>query len=134
MNDSTYHVGWVVCLLVCRGRLGVWSFLRWSSTGGIGVCILAVARLGIACVSLRHTSTDHSLPYFNSGLLQQHGPPTVHMPITGLKRLQCKEGILTLMLMYISRDAVDFQFHIVFVDYSATLFSRCRPTWRVLQM
>lgn len=61
----------------------MWSFLRWSSTGGLGVCILAVASVGIACVSLRHTSTDHSLPYFNSGLPQQLGPPAEDMPITG---------------------------------------------------
>lgn len=63
----------------------MWSFLRWSSTGGLGVCILAVARMGIACVSLRHTSTDHSLPYFNSGLLQQLRPPAQDVSITRAK-------------------------------------------------
>lgn len=60
----------------------MWSFLRWSSTGGLGVCILAVARMGIVCVSLRHTKTDHSLPYFNSELLQRRRPPAEDMPIT----------------------------------------------------
>lgn len=87
----------------------MWSFLRWSSTGGIGVCILAVARMGgggegggrggagggIAfAVSLRHTSTDHSLPYFNSGLscCSSAGPPAGDLPIKALgfeKGLQC---------------------------------------------
>lgn len=82
MNENTYHVGWVVCLSVCGGRLGECSFLRWSSTGGLGVCILAVARKGIVSVSLRHTSTDHSLPYCNSVLLQQPRPPEEGTPIT----------------------------------------------------
>lgn len=63
MNDNTHHGGWVVCSLVYGGRRGVCSFLRWSSTGGLGVCILALARMGIACVSLRRPSTDRSLPY-----------------------------------------------------------------------
>lgn len=67
----------------------MWSFLRWSSTGGIGVCILAVARMGIACVSLRRTSTDHSLPYFNSGL------PQKMCKSARVIRLQCMEVILT---------------------------------------
>lgn len=80
MNGNTYHVGRVVCLLVCGGRLGVRSILRWSSTNGTAASILAVARMGIACVSLRRGGTDHSFPYFNSGLLQQRGPPAARTP------------------------------------------------------
>lgn len=100
MNDNTYHVGWVVCLLVCGSRLGVWSFLRWSSTSGIGVCILAAARMrDCLCIPPRHTSTDHSLPHFNSGLPQQRRPPRRrHANQPGSKRPQCMEGILALIL------------------------------------
>lgn len=100
MNDNTYHVGWVVCLLVCGSRLGVWSFLRWSSTSRIGVCILAAARMrDCLCIPPRQTSTDHSLPYFNSGLPQQRRPPRRrHANQPGSKRPQCMEGILALIL------------------------------------
>lgn len=86
MNGNTYHVGWVACLLVCGGRLGVRSILRWSSTNGTGASILAAARVGIACVSLRRGGTDRSFPYFNSALLQQRGPPAARTPVkTGQK-------------------------------------------------
>ena len=92
MNDYTYHVGWVVCLSLGGGRLRVCSFLRWSSTGGAGVCISAETRMGIVCVSLRHTSTYHRLPHFNSEPLQSARQST------RLKRLQCTQGILMLIL------------------------------------
>lgn len=73
------------------------------------MCILAVARMGIACVSLRRTSTDHSLPYCNSGLLQQYRPLPEDVPITGAKTPAVHEGILLLILKYMAWGAVDIQ-------------------------
>lgn len=92
MNGNTYHVGRVVCLLVCGGRLGVRSILRWSSTNGTAASILAVARMGIACVSLRRGGTDHSFPYFNSGLLQQRGPPAARTPVRAAQEARSSPG------------------------------------------
>lgn len=92
MNGNTYHVGRVVCLLVCGGRLGVRSILRWSSTNGTGASILAVARMGIACVSLRRGGTDHSFPYFNSGLLRQRGPPAARTPVKAAQEARSSPG------------------------------------------
>ena len=111
---NTYHVGWVVCLLVCGGRLGVWSFLRWSSTGGIGVCILAVARMGggrgeggggcrggeggrdcLCCIPPPHQHWSlTSLFQFRAELLQQRGASSrrpANQSSGVWKRLQCIE-------------------------------------------
>ena len=75
---------------------------------------------GIAfAVSLRHTSTDHSLPYFNSGLncCSSAGPPAGDLPIKALgfenacSALSCILIDLTKKLM-LKRMNVDVQFHL----------------------
>lgn len=109
MNEDTYHVGWVVCLLVCGGRRGVWSSRRWSSTGGLGVCISAVDRTGglppvypsatLALITHFLISSSEALLL----LLQHTGACSQrHMPITrrggGVTGLQCTESIHAFML------------------------------------
>lgn len=48
--------------------------------------------MGIACVSLRRGGTDHSFPYFNSGLLQQRGPPTARTPVKAVQKARSSPG------------------------------------------
>lgn len=100
MNDYTYHVGWVVCLLVCGSRLGVCSFLRWSSTGGFWSVYIGRGQSGevggggrrLSCVSLRHASTYHSLPYCDSEpSATARASSSQARQSARLKRLQCTE-------------------------------------------
>lgn len=90
-NEWRYVPCWMSCVLV-----GLWrqtrsaSILRWSSTNGTGASILAAARMGIACVSLRRGGAAHSFPYFNSGLLQQRGPPAARTPVKAARSSPCQ--------------------------------------------
>lgn len=53
---------------------------------------MAVARVGIACVSLRRGGAAHSFPYFNSGLLQQRGPPAARTPVKAAQKARSSPG------------------------------------------